>query len=394
MFEQPVATWKRIWRWLGGNARTASASARREGSSGSWTTPALEQALSSALANVRGNDKAKLCFTTGHREPTLADVGPQGLSELRQRLLKNNYEPVSVDAAGPRASFAGCVAVIVPVPELEFAADEAKRLSDYVSGGGSALLLLGPTIGEDRSIRDAGLAPVLQLAGITLGRNVVLEQDEAQRLPSGSGELFFAKLRPHAVTRGVLHDDDKLSSRVLVVQSRSLQVGPAATPILESSEHALALQSLDALSSVEKRAELGREEPPERQYLAAAAELPKPAHSKRSHGPRLFVTGASNLAWNRNFQDPSLYGNRRLIENAISWAAARPRMLSVPDKQTREVGLSLSEESLGEVMRYVLLYMPGSVALIGGFVLLRRRNVERQARRDADEARPQSGTPS
>jgi hypothetical protein len=356
--------------------------------------PALEQALSSALANVRGTDKAKLCFTTGHREPTLEDAGPQGLSELKQRLLKNNYEPVSVDAGGPRGSFADCVAVIVPVPELEFAANEAERLSDYVSAGGSALLLLGPTLGEDRSVRDTGLAPLLQLAGIRLGRDVVLEQDDAQRLPSGSGELFFAKLRPHAVTRGVLHEDDKLSSRVLVVQSRSLQLGPSATPLLESSEHALALTSLDALSSEDKRAELGKAQPPQRHYLAAAAELPKPAQSKSSHGPRLFVTGASNLAWNRNFQDPSLYGNRRLIENAISWAAARPSMLSVPEKPTREVGLSLSEESLGEVMRYVLLYMPGSVALIGGFVLLRRRNVERQARRDVDEARSNSGKSS
>jgi hypothetical protein len=39
--------------------------------------PALEQALSSALDNVRRTEKAKLCFTTGHREPTLEDVGPK-----------------------------------------------------------------------------------------------------------------------------------------------------------------------------------------------------------------------------------------------------------------------------------------------------------------------------
>ena len=106
----------------------------------------------------------------------------------------------------------------------------------------------------------------------------------------------------------------------------------------------------------------------------------------------LFVTGASNLAWNRNFQDPSLYGNRRLIENAISWAAARPSMISVPEKPEREVGLSLSEESLAEVLRYVLLYMPASAGLIAAFVLLRRRNLERQSRQRA--AAPPSGTAS
>ena len=354
--------------------------------------PALEQALSSALANVRGTDKAKLCFTTGHREPTLEDQGPQGLSELKQRLLKNNYDAVNVDAAGPRAAFAGCVAVVVATPELEFGAEDAKHLADYVRGGGSALLLLGPTLGEDRSVRGTGLEPVLQLAGVSLGRNVVLERDEAQRLPSGSGELFFAKLRAHAITRGVLHDDDKLSSRVLVVQSRAVSALEGATLLLESSDQAVALDNLESLTAPQP----GAQAPRHQSYgLAAARELSKPPESRANHGPRLFVTGASNLAWNRNFQDPSLYGNRRLIENAISWAAARPSMLSVPEKPTREVGLSLSEESLSEVMRYVLLYMPGSVALIGGFVLLRRRNVERQARRDVDEARrPTSGKSS
>lgn len=356
--------------------------------------PALEQALSSALANVRGTEKAKLCFTTGHREPTLDDLGPQGLSELKQRLLKNNYEPQNVDGSGPRASFAACAAVIVPTPELEFGADEAKRLADYLRSGGSALLLLGPTLGEDRTVRGTGLEPVLQLAGITLGRDVVLEQDDAQRLPSGSGELFFAKLRAHAVTRGVLHEDDKLSSRVLVVQSRSLGAAEGATLLLESSDQALALENLEALGSSEKSAELVRRQPRKSYGLAAARELPKPPDSKHSRGPRLFVTGASNLAWNRNFQDPSLYGNRRLIENAISWAAARPSMLSVPEKPSREVGLSLSEESLGEVLRYVLLYMPGSAALIGAFVLLRRRNAERRSRRGVADARPDRGKPS
>jgi hypothetical protein len=354
--------------------------------------PALEQALSSALANVRRTEKAKICFTTGHREPTLDDVGPQGLSELKQRLLKNNYDVQSVDASSPKVSFDECVAVVVPTPELELGADEAKRLADYVRGGGSALLLLGPTLGDSPQVRGSGLEPVLEQAGVALERDVVFEQDEAMRLPRGSGELFFAKLRPHPITRGVLHEDDKLSSRVLVVQSRSLTVSGGATLLMESSEQAVALKDLRPLDGGGRPRDVTAGGPPRSFGLAAARELPMTPASKAGRGARVFVTGASNLAWNRNFQDPSLYGNRRLIENAISWAAARPSMISVPEKPEREVGLSLSEESLGEVLRYVLLYMPASAGLIAGFVLLRRRNLERQSRRSATP--PPSGTAS
>lgn len=353
--------------------------------------PELEQALSSALDNVRRTAKAKLCFTTGHREPTQDDVGPEGLSELKQRLLKNNYDVTNVDASSPKASYADCVAVLVPTPELEFGSDDAQRLADYVRGGGSALLLLGPTLGDSTQVRGTGLEPVLELAGVSLGRDVVFEQDDAQRLPRGSGELFFAKLLPHPITRGVLHEDDKLSSRVLVVQARSLSVREGASLLMESSDQAIALKDLRPLDDVGRPNPVASNE--HKSFgLAAARDLGPRAGSKLPHGARLFVTGASNLAWNRNFQDPSLYGNRRLIENAISWAAARPSMISVPEKPEREVGLSLSEESLGEVMRYVLLYMPTAAGLIAGFVLLRRRNLERDSRRGANP--PASGSAS
>jgi hypothetical protein len=340
--------------------------------------PALESALSRALDNLRKAEKAKLCFTTGHREPTLEDAGPQGLSELRKRLEKGNYEPVSVDASSPRPSYDGCVAVVVPTPELELSAAQAQHLADYVKRGGSALLLLSPNLDESGHVRGSGLEPVLDLAGVTLGRDLVLEQDKAERLPSGSGELFYAKLRPHPITRGVLHEDDKLSSRVLVAQARSLDVSGGATVVMETTGAAVSLQDLSPLGAGQ-RADIAAGAAPKVYGISAARELAKVAASA-PHGPRLFVTGASNLAWNRNFQDPSLYGNQRLIENAISWAAARPTLLNVPEKPEREVGLSLSEESLDEVQRYVLFYMPVSAGLLAAFVLLRRRNDERRAR--------------
>jgi len=354
--------------------------------------PALEQALSSALDNVRRTAKAKLCFTTGHREPTVDDAGPEGLSELKQRLLKNNYDVESVDATSPKVSYAGCVAVVVPTPELEFGSEDARRLADFVRGGGSALLLLPPTLGDSSQVRGTGLEPVLELAGVSLGRDVVFEQDDSLRLPRGSGELFFVTLLAHPITRGVLHDDDKLSSRVLAVQSRSLNPSGGATLVMQSSSNAVALKDLGALGDAATRVAAPAGVEHKSFGLAAARELPAAPDSKSGHGARLFVTGASNLAWNRNFQDPSLYGNRRLIENAVSWAAARPSMLSVPEKPEREVGLSLSEESLGEVMRYVLLYMPAAAGLIAAFVLLRRRNVERESRRKG--ASPAGGSSS
>ena len=45
-------------------------------------------------------------------------------------------------------------------------------------------------------------------------------------------------------------------------------------------------------------------------------------------------------------------------------------IVSVPEKASHDVGLSLTEESLGEVQRYVLMYMPASAALLGSLKIM------------------------
>jgi hypothetical protein len=74
-------------------------------------------------------------------------------------------------------------------------------------------------------------------------------------------------------------------------------------------------------------------------------------------------------------------GNRVFIESALAWLAAKPAIVSVPEKPSHPAGLSLTEESLREVLRYVLVYMPGSALLLGGLILVRRRGAERRSRR-------------
>jgi nitrate reductase gamma subunit len=72
-----------------------------------------------------------------------------------------------------------------------------------------------------------------------------------------------------------------------------------------------------------------------------------------------------------------------LVESSVAWVAARPAIVSVPEKPARAVGLALTEESLGEILRYVLIYMPGTAALVGFMLLYRRRAQEKRSRRES-----------
>jgi len=346
--------------------------------------PRLEQALTEAIANVLADTKAKACFATGHRELSIDDVGPEGLAEVRHRLEKSNFEVTSIELSVPAGKLADCTVLVVAGPSVPVDAAAAARIVTYIQGGGSAYLLVAPTLGEDKRVQRSGLEPVAQLLGVDFGQDFILETDAALRLPRGAGEVFFATPEAHEVTRGLEREGVKIDSRVLVSGAQSLRISgnSPAKSLLASSPQALSVRDLTSLLDPNRK-----DEPLERVNrssftLAVAAELPKPAGSTAKYGPRVVIAGAANLVWGRNYNDSSLYGDRLFSENALSWLSARPTLVSVPEKTEHDVGLSLSEGTLAEVLRYVLIYMPGCAAALGIFVLLRRRSIEKQSRKE------------
>jgi len=344
--------------------------------------PRLEQSLTEAIANVLGTEKAKACFSIGHRELSIDDVGPEGLAEVRRRLEKSNFEVVTVDLAAPGSSLQGCQLLVVPGPSVEFAESASNRVAEFVKAGGNAYILAAPLLGEDRHVRRSGLGAVARSIGVEFGEDFVLETNAALRLPRGAGEVFFSIPKPHEVTRGLEREGAKVDSRVLVSSGQSLRISgnSPAKVLLTSSDQAYTLRDLNPLLNATGTPPEPSAAPRSAYTLAVAAELPKPPGSTAKYGPRVVLAGAANLVWNRNYGDSSLYGDRLFTENALSWLSARPALVSVPEKTEHEVGLSLSEQSLGEVLRYVLIYMPGCAAALGIFVMVRRRSLERKSR--------------
>jgi gliding motility-associatede transport system auxiliary component len=344
--------------------------------------PRLEQALTEGIANVLGETKAKACFATGHRELSIDDVGPEGLAEVRHRLEKSNFEVLAVDLSTPTAALADCTVLVVAGPSVAVDDAAAARIVAFIQAGGSAYVLSAPVLGEDKRVQRSGLESVAKLIGVDFGQDFILETDAALRLPRGAGEVFFATPQPHEVTRGLEREGVKIDSRVLISGAQSLRISSSspAKALLTSSDRALSLRDLSALLDANHKDDPIEQAPRAAFTLAVAAELPKLPGSSAKYGPRLVLAGAANLLWGRNYGDSSLYGARLFSENALSWLSARPTLVSVPEKTEHEVGLSLSEGTLAEVLRYVLIYMPGCSAALGTFVLLRRRSLEKKSR--------------
>ncbi|MCA9597874.1 MAG: GldG family protein [Myxococcales bacterium] len=342
--------------------------------------PKLEQALTEAIRNVLQKESTTICFSAGHQEISIDDGGPNGLGELRYRLEKNNYRVVTLDLGAPKPDVAldECRVVVVAGPQVEVPANVTSRLSKWFSGGGNVLVLANPILDEDNRIRPTGLEPLTRTAGIELNADFVVEQDDKLRLPTGLGESFFATPKEHAITAGLFRAGEP-RFRVLVSAAQSLRAsGKQPVSLLVTSAEAVAVKDIRPFVEQGKAIEKGAGKPGPF-VLAFASELPK--QGQAPHGPRMVVVGSANLAWSRNWREPTLLGNRLFMESAVSWLAARPAIVSVPEKASHDVGLSLTEESLTDVRNYVLLYMPASAAALGIFVMLRRRSKEKRSRR-------------
>jgi hypothetical protein len=344
--------------------------------------PRIEQALTEGIANVTRGEETKLCFTTGHGEASLDDVGPEGLAELRRRLEKSNYQAEAVDPTRSDAdkTLGSCRVVVVAGPEVPYGAEAASRIERFATGGGGLVLFAGPVFGDEARVAPSGLEHIAERFGVRLGRSMVLETEPSLRLPRGAGETFAATPVEHALTRGLVREGGKVDFPVIVSETRALELasGGPAVAILKSSPHAVALEDLRVVLEGKGAP---ADAPEAERVLGAAWELAKKAGSKEKYGARGLVVGTRSLPWTRSYRDAALLGDRLLVENGLAWVAARPAIVSVPEKPPRSVGLSLTEESLGEILRYVLVYMPATAALSGFVLLYRRRAKEKSSRK-------------
>jgi hypothetical protein len=265
------------------------------------------------------------------------------------------------------------VAVIVG-PTQPFEPDDVARLRSWFESGGNVFILSSPVPDADKKrMLPLGLGPLTQAGGIALDEAFVFELDPARKLPGGFGEQFLAEPKAHEITQGLLGEKNR-DLKILMTAARPLSAVGGAAPaaeLLGSSGEAFGMTDFfgwaERGGAPEKHT--GDREGP--LALAMAAELTNKA-AGTAHGPRMVVVGTASLALGQNWQEQVLRGGAIFTESALSWLAAEPPLVDIPAKPA-VTGARLNEASLGEVLRYVVFYMPGSVLLLAIAVYLRRR---------------------
>ena len=310
------------------------------GSDDTRVKPREERALTGAIRNVLGGDRAKICFTKGHGEMNPLDVGDQGAGMLKDLLEKDNYESLSVDSAAPNAPepFKGCGVVVIAGLRGTLTKDEIERLRTWLLADGNLLLAASPIPGDtETGLVPANLQRVLGPFGIGLDEDLVVEGNQELSFPNGGGMRFVGHVQPHAITTALVKSEsahDKEVPRVIVHFSRSLKREPRAR---EPERHGPPICSRARTSRSGSRASsarpTGKDMPVKRPgdlagplVLAMAAEREK-STTGAAHGARVVVIGTANMLTSPTFREPlPLRGGAFFVESAISWLASKPQV--------------------------------------------------------------------
>lgn len=357
------------------------------------TQPRLEQVLTEGIARLVGQVRNEACFLRGNRELGAESGGPQGLGEFRRYLERNNtaVRVIDLGLAKVDGSLRGCDLVVAVGATKPYSAAADRELARWLKGGGALLLALGPITDDDGRIIDPGLTEVFTPLGITAGNNAVFEGEPSLRMPVGiGGEVFLATPRAHAVTAGLLRGDEP-TYRVLLQLAQSFEVAATgiAKPLLSSSDSARSLTTFRGLVD----GVLRDDERTRAFVMAVAGEYSSrdPSNDEtRDRRGRLLAIGTPSVLWSSTWQEPALVGTRRFVESAVSWLSADKPLVSVPEKPALAAGLALSEDGMQEVRQYVLLYLPLTMAAIGGLLVWGRRR-EHKPRSAGASAPPGDG---
>jgi hypothetical protein len=360
--------------------------------------PREERAITGAIRSVLGGQKTRVCFTTGHGEMSPTDPGDRGAGALKEVLDKDNYEVATVDLGSldtPKP-LEGCGVTIVAGLRAPFAKEEAERLRTWLLEDGNLFLAASPILGgsdepklppgQGARLVPAGLERVLGPFGIALDDDVITEQEADMALPSSGGFRFVAQPRQHPVTTGLVRTERSHDvPRVVVDLPRSMRRATEpgsvnARELLGTSASAFGLRSIEGAADWKETPQKRPGDLAGPLSVAMAAERPK-ASPTSSHGPRVVVTGTGSVLSGEAFRElPAYRGAALFSESAISWLASKPQVLDVPEKAPVGAGMRVDDESRGAIRRYVVLFMPATVALLGIAIALFRRAGEGRAK--------------
>jgi ABC-type uncharacterized transport system involved in gliding motility auxiliary subunit len=321
------------------------------------TASATEVEITGAIVRLANPEERKVYFLTGHGEHEMDSTDQSvGYSDARDALQAKNYKVEALNLVGVSAVPADAKAVVIAGPTNDLPEAEVQVLRDYVTKGGSLVVLLEPSIATQVTAKDALVPYLASDWGVEARADLVI--DQRSNLPLTAVADKYAS---HAIT-------ERMSNQVSYFPSaRSL--APVEGAQISATELVLTGSDSWGKSNQESIRAGSLDYVPEEDTLGPLTVVM--AAEDSTTGARLVVVGDSDFAANADYFS---YANADLLINSIDWAAHQDALISLTPKQsTPRYVTPPTTQAVGLIFLLTVLVIPGAVVAAGVYVWLRRR---------------------
>lgn len=154
-----------------------------------------ETSVTTAISSLARERPPSVCFTIGHGEREINDIGSQGLQALAARLRIIGYEPrqIALAASGAREELDRCTVVMVMGPRVGFLGRELALLADHLKDNGRLVVAAD---GIEGQIAIKQINALLAPWGLRFGETLVHDYSSLAGDPASIVSFDFPSVSP------------------------------------------------------------------------------------------------------------------------------------------------------------------------------------------------------
>lgn len=314
-----------------------------------------EGELINAILKVIKDTKKVVYFLEGHQEIDLDDTSNKGISNFKDRLIKENYEVKKLSLLSKPEIPSDASLIVIAGPLVDLLNYEIDALNKYLSQGGRVLIFYDPS-------SSPSLLKILTKWGVKADDNIVVDTVQG----FFGGNAFVPQIR--SVYGSVVSTSFSLNCFLPYV--RTIEKADNAdsnkltvSKIAESTENSWAEYSKEVAQfneGVDKKGPVS---------VGVSVNKKLEASTKET---RLIVFGDVDFIRNGWF---NMLGNGNLALNSVAWLAEETQLISMKEKPSEAAELTLTEYQLRKFMRFSQYIFPAVIIFIGVIIWIRRRKL-------------------
>lgn len=315
-----------------------------------WDTYQYETAfdgeglVTSAINYVVTDNLPVMYLTEGHNEEALS-------TSFESMVMKANVELKSVNLLETEEVPEDCDILFVYSPSVDFTAEEAQKIINYIDKGGSMTIVSG-----DTGTKLVNLGIVLEYYGMELEQGVVVETNSKYYLNSNTG------LKPAKAAHSIMNSLITKGTSVLLPNAQGISVRADARSSITFTK--LLTTSSDSFLRTGSSLSLSIQE----DDIAGPITVGIAAEEKHDGITSKVVVFGSGYLVNDSVNQMVSGGNYDMLVNALTWMATIDDNISIPAKSMSLQYLSLTQADFYRWMWILVAIIP--VAFIGtGFVV-------------------------